>query len=149
MDQFILTKNNAINDVNNSLLGSGLSFPLKTNGRGGLQMASGSVKLRQSCMDIIENIPPEIIYHERDGVGIETYLSRNATQATADIIAKKAYDELMRLENRIATLEVVGSIRNSGTTDHEEEILLDVQYTDITYAHTDNFTLPYRLGEKI
>lgn len=129
------------------ILGTDMRFPITVNARGDIDLISGAENLRQAIIDNLETFLTEAIYHEEYGSELIKYVHRNCNQNTATQIAFLAKQNLMKFETRLASIEITGTAVPSDDATEPDVIMLDANYTDITYHNSGNFTYPFVLGK--
>lgn len=128
--------------ANGTFLGTGLTFPLAVNTRGGIAMQSEEEKVKESIRIILNTQPGERAMRPDFGCDLAQFVfERNAVDVgnRAAIYVERS---LTRWEPRIIVRSVVVTI-----TETRFEIAVAFSYRSTNRA--DNIVVPYYLGETL
>jgi Bacteriophage baseplate protein W len=95
-------------DLNSSraFLGTGWAFPVRVNGRGGLDWVSGEEAVQRSIWIILSTARGEMQMNPRFGCGIHDFVFTDNTPANRAAIAHQVRAALVEWERRIDVLDV-------------------------------------------
>lgn len=113
------------------ILGSGVSFPLGVDARGGVALAHEDQDVRQAITIILGTAPGERPMRPEFGCGIHDFVFESVD---ADMLGRLEFeirDALDRWEPRIEVRDVVFDLREQG---HGAGAPTDVLVIDITYV---------------
>ncbi|MCJ0874251.1 GPW/gp25 family protein [Streptomyces sp. AP-93] len=121
-------------------LGTGVRFPLRPQGGGGLAWAGGEALIRQSIETILDTEPGERVMRPTFGCGLRRYLMEPNSAATRAAISAEIAEALTRWEPRIRVTEVA-------VTPGEEPTLvwIDIAFVRLADLRPDNLVYPFYL----
>ena len=124
-------------DVDRSFLGSGWSFPLRINGRGGIGTSQYEQDISEAIRIILSTAKGESLIRPNFGCGIHELMFSNNDASTAGLIRYHVEEALAFWEPRVEVREVVVS------PDPQEpgKTYIDIRYT--IKATNDERTLVY------
>jgi phage baseplate assembly protein W len=95
-------------DLNSSraFLGTGWAFPVRVNGRGGLDWVSGEEAVQRAIWIILSTAPGEMQRNPRFGCGIHDLVFTDNTPPNRAAIAHQVRSALVEWERRIDVLDV-------------------------------------------
>lgn len=127
-----------------SIVGSGLSFPLKVDTTGELETSSEEANVRQSMMIILGTAKGERLYRPDFGCGIHDLLFEPNTVMTGAKIEYEVKKSLMAFEPRISDLEV----RAQPDADEPNRMNVLISYTIRTTNTQTNMVYPFYLRKE-
>ena len=117
-------------------LGSGLSFPLKVNARGGISLSSGSQDIEQAIGIILSTRPGERVMRPNFGCGAHELLFEPRDAATMSLLQEYVLDALRMWEPRIQVLSVdVSADSQSGGLLAEIEYMIKATHDTRSIVH--------------
>jgi uncharacterized protein len=121
------------------LLGSGIAFPLGTDARGGLALASGAEDVAQSIRIILGTSPGERPMRPEFGCRLSEYVFEALDSATTGRLSEEVIAALERWEPRIDVLDVTCdlSLLDAG------RVLVEVSYALATSNQVHNLVYPF------
>ena len=90
-----------------SLIGSGIAFPLRFDPSGSLSLVTGHREIEEAIRLIIGTAPGERPMRPDFGCGLDNYVFAPANAATAGRLAFEVHSSLERWEPRIDVIDVV------------------------------------------
>ena len=124
-------------------LGKGLAFPIGPSHLGGLQLAAGAEKVRQSVWLILSTAPGERMMRPDFGCAVYDLLFHPNTPATRGMAAVKVREALVRWEPRIDVADVVAETAPG----RRNQLLIRVDYRLRQNNAHDNLVFPFFLDE--
>jgi phage baseplate assembly protein W len=121
------------------LIGSGLSFPMRTDPRGGLALASGPDDVSQAIRIILGTTPGERPMRPEFGCGLSDFLFESLDSAAIGRLREEVIAALERWEPRIDVLDVTCQL-GSG---HDGVVLLDIAYALVSTNAVHNLVYPF------
>jgi uncharacterized protein len=135
--------------VNDSFIGSGWSFPLRTQATGGLALVRGDRELQEAIWLVLSTAPGERPMRPEFGCGLNEYVFAPADSSTASLIVAEVRASLERWEPRIE----VDNVRVDFSGAERGEL-----YIYLTYRRRDTnsprnlvfpfYVIPAREGEE-
>lgn len=124
-------------------LGNGWQFPIRVNGRGGLEYTSGDSLIEQSILLILSTSPGSRLMHPDFGCGIHDYVFASNSENTRALIASSVERSLTRWEPRIDVL----SVRAQSSADAQNTLLIHVDYRIRANNAFHNLVYPFFINE--
>jgi phage baseplate assembly protein W len=128
--------------MNTDILGKGISVPLKTNSRGGIEKAQHEEKIRQSILIILGTQHGERKMRPDFGCNLKSLLFAPNNTATANLARFYVEKGLKKWEPRIQLEEVV--IENDN---REGRLLITVHYRIKSTNEANNLVYPFYLQQ--
>jgi uncharacterized protein len=135
--------------INDSFVGAGWSFPLRTQANGGVALVRGDKELEEAIWVILSTAPGERPMRPEFGCGLNRFVFAPANSATASSIVNEVRKALHRWEPRV----VVEEVRVDFTNAHLGEL-----HIYLTYRRRDSnsprnlvfpfYVIPTREGEE-
>jgi phage baseplate assembly protein W len=91
----------------NEALGSGLEFPIRVNQRGGLAVARGEDKVKQSIVAILSTAKGERVMRPEFGCGIHQFAFTTLDRTSHTLIQSSVREALVLWEPRITVKDVL------------------------------------------
>ncbi|MCX7288994.1 MAG: GPW/gp25 family protein [Rhodobacterales bacterium] len=126
-----------------AFLGKGWAFPIRVNGRGGLDFADGATLIEQSIWIILSTAPGRRIMQPEFGCGIHDYVFASNTPNLRASIAASVERALVRHEPRIDVLRV----RAQTSADNEALLLIHIDYRIRANNAFHNLVYPFFINE--
>lgn len=123
------------------VLGSGISFPLAVDGRGGVKLAHGEQDVEQAIRVILGTAPGERPMRPEFGCAVHDYLFEAVDAYTVGRLEHGIREALERWEPRIEVLDV--GFDFSGT--ERGELLIDIGYRLRATNDVRNLVYPFYL----
>jgi hypothetical protein len=124
-----------------SILGRGLSFPIRLSDRDRLAMVQDDADIRQAIRIIIFTVPGERVMHPDFGCRIHELIFHPANDQTAATAERYVREALERWEPRIEVMEVIVT---PGAYELGE-LLIDLSYRTKDRFDTRNLVYPFYL----
>jgi len=121
------------------LLGSGLSFPLSVDRRGGIALASGETDVDQAIEIILSTAPGERPMRPEFGCGVHDFVFDTIDAATVGRLETEIRRALDRWEPRIVLEEVDFDLSEMG----EGRLLINIGYRLRATNHKRNLVYPF------
>lgn len=125
-------------------LGSGLSFPLRTDVRGQLVLVSGSEDIEQSIRIILSTRPGERVMRPTFGCNVQDLLFEPQSAATASRLQESVYEALVMWEPRIEVL----SVDVNEDDDQPGALLVEINYEIKAIHDTRSIVHPFYLADE-
>jgi phage baseplate assembly protein W len=125
------------------ILGAGWAFPVRPAANGGLPLASGEERIRQSIWLILATAPGERVMLPAFGCGIHDLVFQPNTVAVRGSVQAEVSNALTRWEPRIDVLDVTVT----APPGQPEVMLIDVQYRIRATNSFYNLVYPLFLAE--
>ena len=126
-----------------SFLGTGWNFPIRVNGRGGLDYVDGPTLIEQSVWLILSTSPGSRVMEPEFGCGIHDYVFASNTPNLRATIAAEVERALVRFEPRIDVL----SVRATTSADRETVLLVHIDYRIRANNAFHNLVYPFFINE--
>lgn len=126
-----------------AFLGKGWQFPIRVNGRGGLNYEAGDALIEQSILLILSTSPGSRIMRPDFGCGIHDYVFASNTANMRAQIASSVERALTRWEPRIDVL----AVRARTSVDAENTLLIHVDYRIRANNAFHNLVYPFFINE--
>jgi phage baseplate assembly protein W len=126
-----------------AFLGKGWRFPIRVNGRGGLDYAEGDQLIEQSIQLILSTPPGSRIMRPEFGCGIHDFVFASNTSNMRALIAGAVERALTRWEPRIDVL----SVQARSSADAEHVLLIHVNYRIRANNAFHNLVYPFFINE--
>lgn len=127
-----------------SFLGKGIAFPVRPGPDGGLAIAEGESKIRQSMWLILATAPGERIMRPEFGCGIHELVFEPNTSTVRSLVQVKVREALIRWEPRIDVLDVT----TESPPDQRNHMLITVNYRIRSNNAVHNLVYPFYLHEQ-
>ena len=124
-------------------LGTGWRFPIRVNGRGGLDWSSGETAIAEAVWIILSTPRRSRIMEPEFGCGIHDYVFAPNTAATRAGIETEVQTALIRWEPRIDVLRVAATEH----TDAPNTLLVEVDYRIRANNAARNIVYPFYINE--
>ena len=121
------------------LLGSGISFPLRPDARGGLALASGAEDVRQAIRIILGTAPGERPMRPEFGCRLGDFVFETLDSATTARLREEVAAALRRWEPRIDLLDVSCDLSDLA----QGRVLVDVSYALSATSAVHNLVYPF------
>ena len=128
--------------MSESFLGSGWSFPLKVNARGGIARSKDEQKIEESIMLILGTAPGERIMRPDFGADLHRLVFEPNNSVTANLAAHYVEKALTMWEPRIEVSDV--NVRNDS---ENGRLLIEVNYYIRATNSPQNLVYPFYLHE--
>jgi uncharacterized protein len=125
--------------VNDSFIGSGWSFPLRTQATGGLALVRGDRELEEAIWLILSTAPGERPMRPEFGCGLNDYVFAPADSSTASLIVAEVRAALERWEPRI----VVDNVRVDFSGADRGELYIYLTYRRRDTNSPRNLVFPF------
>ena len=124
-------------------LGSGLSFPLRTNARGQISLSSGSEDIEQSIRIILSTRPGERVMRPNFGCGAHELIFEPRDAATMSLLQEYVLEALRMWEPRIQVLGVDVSV-----DDQPGGLLAEIEYIIKATHDTRSIVHPFFIEDE-
>jgi phage baseplate assembly protein W len=121
------------------LLGSGLSFPLTVDRRGGIALANGEQDVDQAIEIILSTAPGERPMRPEFGCGVHDFVFDTIDAATVGRLETEIRNALDRWEPRIEVDRVDFDLDHMG----EGQLLIEIGYRVRATNHERNLVYPF------
>src|SRR3954469_7397638 len=121
------------------LLGSGLSFPLSVDRRGGIALATGEQDVDQAIEIILSTAPGERPMRPEFGCGVHDFVFDTIDAATAGRLETEVRRALERWETRIVVEEIDFDLAQMG----DGRLLINIGYRIRSTNHKRNLVYPF------
>jgi uncharacterized protein len=121
------------------LLGTGLSFPLSVDRRGGIALATGETDVDQAIEIILSTAPGERPMRPEFGCGVHDFVFDTIDAATVGRLETEIRRSLDRWEPRIVLDEVEFDLSEMG----EGRLLINIGYRLRATNHKRNLVYPF------
>lgn len=127
-----------------TFLGTGLSFPLRTDARGNIMLASGSQDIEQAVHIILSTRPGERVMRPTFGCRAHELLFEPRSPTTISLLQEYVYEALRIWEPRINLLsvDVVADNSNDGA------LLAEIEYEIKATHDTRSIVHPFFIEEE-
>lgn len=125
------------------ILGTGWSFPVRLNPRGGLSFESGEQDVQEAIWIILSTARGERQMLPDFGCGIHDYVFAPNNPSTRNNIAQQVMSALTTWEPRID----VQSVRVDSSPDQENQLLIRVDYRVRSNNMSNNLVYPFYIQE--
>ena len=127
------------------IIGQGMGYPIRVNGRGGLSWASGDNAIRQAIWIILTTPLRSRIMQPDFGCAIHDFLFAPNSAATRAAVQDAVRDALVRWEPRVDVL----TVRASTAQESETVLLIDIETRIRSNNAALNIVYPFYLSEGI
>ena len=125
------------------IIGQGMGYPIRVNGRGGLIWASGDNAIRQAIWIILTTPLRSRIMQPDFGCAIHDFLFAPNSAATRAAVQDAVRDALVRWEPRVDVL----TVRASTAQESETVLLIDIETRIRANNAARNIVSPFYLSE--
>jgi phage baseplate assembly protein W len=127
-----------------TFLGNGLSFPLRTDARGGLALVSGSEDIEQAIRIILGTRPGERVMRPTFGCRANDLLFEPRSAATVSLLQEYIHEALLIWEPRIEVIAVnaIADDSNSGA------LLAEIEYQIKATHDTRSIVYPFYIEDE-
>ncbi|KGK41987.1 baseplate protein [Nitrincola sp. A-D6] len=125
------------------IIGQGMSYPIRVNGRGGLSWASGDEAIQQSIWIILTTPLRSRVMQPTFGCAIHDYLFAPNSSATRTAVEEAVRDALIRWEPRVE----VQRVRAATAPESETLLLVDIETRKRSNNAALNLVYPFYLTE--
>ena len=125
--------------MSDQFIGRGWHFPIDVDATGGIRLVSREAEIEQSIRLILSTAPGERPMRPDFGCAIHDYVFDGVDGRTAGRISFAVRESLRRWEPRIDVLDVAVDRH----PDHEDALLLDIQYTASDVNDPRNLVFPF------
>jgi phage baseplate assembly protein W len=125
--------------VNESFIGAGWSFPLRTQATGGLALVHGDRELEEAIWLILSTAPGERPMRPEFGCGLNEYVFAPADSSTASLIVAEVRAALERWEPRV----VVDNVRVDFSGAERGELYIYLTYRRRDTNSPRNLVFPF------
>jgi phage baseplate assembly protein W len=126
-----------------AFLGRGWKFPIRVNGRGGLDWSSGETSIQEAIWTILSTPKRSRVMEPTFGCGIHDYVFAPNNPATRALIMDEVRSTLVRWEPRIDVLRVSAN----SPPDNSNTLLLSVDYRVRANNAARNIVYPFYIEE--
>jgi uncharacterized protein len=126
-----------------AFLGRGWKFPIRVNGRGGLDWSEGETSIMEAIWTILATPRRSRIMEPAFGCGIHDYVFAPNNAATRAVIEAEVRGALVRWEPRIDVLRVTATAH----TDAPNTLMVEVDYRTRASNAANNIVYPFFLNE--
>lgn len=130
-------------DRQRDILGTGWSFPVRVNPRGGLSFSSGEADVEEAIWILLGTAPGERPMRPGFGCGIHDLVFAPNSPATRGAVAAQVRQALTRFEPRIDLDEV----RVEATPEAPERMLIRVDYRVRSTNAAHSLVYPFYVSE--
>lgn len=127
------------------LIGQGWKFPIRVNGKGGLDWSSGPERIQQAIWLVLSTSLGERIMLPDFGAGAQDFVFQSNSSVTRSTLANAVKKALVRWEPRID----VQSIRVDPAPDADSKVLISIDYKIRTVNELFNLVYPLYLQEGV
>lgn len=124
-------------------LGTGLKFPIRPNGRGGLSYVSGERSVAEAIWIILSTPKKSRIMQPAFGCGIHDYVFAPNNANTRAVIETEVRATLSRWERRVDVLSVTATAH----LDAPNTLLIEVDYRIRANNAAGNLVYPFFINE--
>lgn len=132
---------NEADDILNEALGSGPEFPTRINQRGGLAVARGEQKVKQSIISILSTAPGERVMRPDFGCGIHAFVFASLDTTTLSLIRSVVEEALVRWEPRIK----LENVRVEPDAERDGWLSISIDYSIRATNSPANLVYPFYL----
>jgi len=125
-------------------LGSGLSFPLRTDARGQVALVSGGEDVEQSIRIILSTRPGERVMRPTFGCRAHELLFEPKSAGTASLLQEYVYDALQMWEPRIEVLSVTVDVDD----DQPGALMAEIEYEIKAVHDVRSIVHPFYLADE-
>ena len=125
--------------MNDDFIGSGWTFPLRTDAAGGIALVSGERELEESMRLIVATAPGDRPMRPEFGCGIHDLIFAGADAETAARVAAAVEAALKRWEPRVTVEDVTVTV----DADTPALLYIDVRYTPVSTNDPRNLVFPF------
>lgn len=125
------------------IIGQGMGYPIRVNGRGGLSWASGDEAIQQSIWIILTTPLRSRVMQPTFGCAIHDYLFAPNSAATRAAVEEAVRDALTRWEPRVE----VQRVRAATAPESETVLLVDIETRKRSNNAALNLVYPFYLTE--
>lgn len=104
-------------------MNAGISYPLRTNSRGGIQASSGESKIKESLLLILGTQPGERLMRPNFGCNLRDLVFASNNAATSDIARHRVSEALRVWEPRIVVDDVIVTNDNK-----DGRLIVEIKY---------------------
>lgn len=122
-------------------LGSGLTFPVRTDHRGSIALAHAEEDVRQSIQIILDTVPGERPMRPEFGCDLQQFVFESVDPSVVGRIGDEVRAALERWEPRIDVLDVTCDLSEL----RDDRIMIEVQYVTRTINDPRNLVHPFYL----
>jgi hypothetical protein len=122
-------------------IGSGWSFPLRTDATGGIALSSGDRELEEAIRLVLGTAPGERPMRPEFGCAIHDFVFAPADATTAGRISYEVRTALERWEPRVD----VGDVETTFDVDEPSTLYIDIRYTRRGSNDPRNLVFPFYL----
>ncbi len=127
-----------------TFLGTGLSFPLRTNARGGVTLVSGSEDIEQAIYIILSTRPGERVMRPTFGCRAHELLFEPFSAATVSLLQEYVLEALRMWEPRIDVIRVNVDTEMGATG----ALMAEVEYVIKATHDTRSIVYPFYIAEE-
>ena len=124
-------------------LGRGWAFPIRVNGRGGLDYADGAELIEQSISINLSTTPGTRVMEPDFGCEIHDHVFASNTSNLRATVAAEVQRSLVKFEPRIDVL----SVRAQTSADSENTLLIHIDYRIRANNAFHNMVYPFFINE--
>lgn len=132
---------NEADDILNEALGSGPEFPTRINQRGGLAVARGEQKVKQSIISILSTAPGERVMRPDFGCDIHAFVFASLDTTTLSLIRSAVEEALVRWEPRIK----LENVRAKPDAERDGWLSISIDYSIRATNSPANLVYPFYL----
>ena len=127
-----------------TFLGTGLSFPLRTDARGKITLTSGSKDIEEAIRIILSTRPGERVMRPTFGCRAHELFFEPGTPTTESLLQEYVYQALRMWEPRINLISVDAVVDNA----HDGAILANIQYQIKATHDTRSIVHPFFIEDE-
>jgi len=127
-----------------TFLGNGLNFPLKTDARGHLALATGSTDIEQSIRIILGTRPGERVMRPTFGCRAHELLFESRSASTVSLMQEYVHQALRMWEPRIEVISVFVSAPDG----NQGALLAEIEYEIKAIHDTRSIVYPFYIEDE-
>ena len=128
------------------LLGTGVAFPFRGDGRGHIAMSTGEVDVEQAIRIILGTNPGERVMRPDFGAGLDDFLFEPITPGTLERVRRRVEEALIDFERRIDVLRV--EVKPGGAPVNRLDIAIDYRVRSTNALHNLVYPFYFEEGER-
>lgn len=126
-----------------AFIGKGWRFPIKVNGRGGIDSSEGPDRIRDAIWLVLNTGLGERVMRPAFGAGVQDFVFQTNTPATRTLLAQAVRHALAQWEPRIE----VEAVRVEPVAGEESQVLASIEYRIRATNELFNMVFPFYLSE--
>jgi uncharacterized protein len=138
--------------MSTDFLGHGLTFPLRLNSRGGIEISGQEKKIKESIYMILGTQPGERLMRPTFGCNLQSLIFAPNTKATANLARHYIEEALRTCEPRIIVEEVTVkneylTVQNEREERHTNVLSISIRYRIKATYEVQNLVYPFYLEQ--